>query len=768
MNWSAILGISAAAVSGAAVAFLVLRQPGPAEEALDPAHPALPAVSAVATRPEESGPALTIRGPTDVTRFLGSIRSERHPLRRADRLRQLADSIPPGLTTTGLREAQRLLGEADRATFLPRLAFHWGSQMGARACESTEALPAAVREGIRERVLLGWLQEDVTGCLAWFQSTSNRVRREPWLLPLASALAQADPTRGQSFGLSLPAGPRQAEYWEILFSRWVETDPVGAARAGLVALATRNQAHLLGGVLGTCFLSDPAEALQLWGKLRDTAVRRRAIPDFARKVAEVDPAAATRLAQELPPGPGRVDLLAELAELLARQNPENARLWARSLGNPEEQSRALARIDAETRDRNPAAAAAEFARQHAPADAWQAGEIAEKLAAQDPTAALRWAENLRSPAERSQALSATVRVWAAADPAAAAASLPRLPAGPSRTEVTREVAQAWAERDLAAATAWARSLTPGPGQLAALDTVASQWLETDPQRAVSLLDSLPLGGARDAVLSNLTGQWAESSPSDAAQFVKGLTNRVLQSRLALDIATRWVEHDPVDAAQFALQLPPGNERTELLASALRQQAASDPRSAVQWAAGLADAAAREAALAAALGRWAEHDPDAAANQARQFEDPEIQRAAAMGAINGWATRDPERAAEWVTSFDDAELRRSATESLARVWAAEDPARAAAWLAGQPRAVWSDGALEPLVEALEGHDPEAALSWVQEFQDEEVRQRETNRLARQWLGNYPDAARAWLEKTGLAPGVAEEPLKDAPLAPGDNP
>ncbi|MFM8357834.1 MAG: hypothetical protein ACKOET_04700, partial [Verrucomicrobiota bacterium] len=71
------------------------------------------------------------------------------------------------------------------------------------------------------------------------------------------------------------------------------------------------------------------------------------------------------------------------------------------------------------------------------------------------------------------------------------------------------------------------------------------------------------------------------------------------------------------------------------------------------------------------------------------------------------------------------------------------------------------AVGPLVEALEGHDPQAALSWALEFKDEETRRRETQRLARQWLGNFPDAARAWLEKNGLGPAVPMESPSDGP-------
>ena len=83
---------------------------------------------------------------------------------------------------------------------------------------------------------------------------------------------------------------------------------------------------------------------------------------------------------------------------------------------------------------------------------------AAALASENPSSAAQWVEANLSGHARIQALSAVVRSSASSAPAEAMAIAESLPEGPAKHEVFRDLAQAWFSKDVPSAAAWASRL----------------------------------------------------------------------------------------------------------------------------------------------------------------------------------------------------------------------------------------------------------------------------------------------------------------------
>lgn len=198
-------------------------------------------------------------------------------------------------------------------------------------------------------------------------------------LDLSRALAERDPAQALAWIGTLPNGDARALALTNALDAWSGHDPVAAGRyvaqmpAGPAQdAAAARLARTLGG-------SNPNDAAVWAQALTSETARSAAFVAIGSAWAQNDAPAAARWAAQLPATPARTEALAGALSYWALQDSPSAQAF-------------VAALDVSTQPRG-------------------AAEIAPLLAQQDPEAALRWAQSLPAEAARDAATQAAFGRW---------------------------------------------------------------------------------------------------------------------------------------------------------------------------------------------------------------------------------------------------------------------------------------------------------------------------------------------------------------------
>jgi hypothetical protein len=431
------------------------------------------------------------------------------------------------------------------------------------ALEDILALPPSKAGAAFERLAVVWMERDVHGALAAAEEIPDQTLRLELKASINRAWARTDP--------------------DALVNYVLELDP-----------EARNEA-LRSGALQAFALVDPQRALRAAEDIRGdlgTMIRRSALTSLARD----DPLAAVSIAQALPPGNDREQMLSAVAASYGRTDPEGALAWAQSLSPPSPSVvgnvlAGLARVDPdraidllfETMDLTNQRNAAPFVTllNNGVLDAEHTVKLADRLLAssnrgpvlqmvtqmwaqRQPHDAARWLLARGSAAPRN-ALGQAAMQLARTDPAAAISYVDTVSPELRATWISA-VADGYAQHDARAAANWVTQHRGQPGYDAALAAIAGRTATLDPAAAARLLDSVDVAEAPDA--------------TQAAQR----------------IAQAWAQKDRRAAANWAVAIADDGARTSAIGSVAAQWATSDAPGARGWALGLAPGAARDAAL----------------------------------------------------------------------------------------------------------------------------------------------------------------------------
>jgi hypothetical protein len=154
---------------------------------------------------------------------------------------------------------------------------------------------------------------------------------------------------------------------------------------------------------------------------------------------------------------------------------------------------------------------------------------------------------------------------------------------------------------------------------------------------------------------------------------------------------------------------------------------------------------------------AQSSPEEAARWVAALPPGNEQDQAVLAVINHWTSTDPAAAAAWTTQFAEGPLREWAMFAVARQWGLRDWNAAAGWLETLPTGSSRDAAIGAFVTSADGYDIKLALEWANRMEDTERRAMRVENTAQRWLRDDNAAARAWLEKAQLPPGVTERLL-----------
>lgn len=513
----------------------------------------------------------------------------------------------------------RVLGAApqiDADRFRIEAAIAKAGDDPANALEDILELPPSKAGGAFERLAVIWIERDVHGAIAAAGAIADESLRNELKTAIIRAWARVDP--------------------DAFVDYVVDLDP-----------ERRNETLRSPGALQAFALVDPQRALRaadgMPGEL-GFMMKRAALMSLARD----DPLGALSMAEALPAGNERDQMLSVIGATYGRTNPEAALAWAQGLSPPSPNVVAnvlagLARVDPdraidllfETMDSTNQRSSGPLMTlvTNGALDAEHTARIADRLLAtpsrgrelqmltqmwaqRQPHDATRWLLARGSAAPRTALGQAAIQLGRT-DPAAAIAYVDRVPPELRATWLSA-VADGYAQNDGRAAAGWIAQHRGEPGYDAALVAVAGRTASTDPTAAARLFDSVNVAEAPDApqAAQRIAAAWARQDHRAAAGWVSSIADDAARTAAISAVAGQWATADAIGARGWALGLPTGAARD----TALTQVLGSTTTSAIDHA--LLDAfsspEARQRAVTDAVRMIAARDVAAARQLADQY------------------------------------------------------------------------------------------------------------------------------------------------------
>jgi hypothetical protein len=170
----------------------------------------------------------------------------------------------------------------------------------------------------------------------------------------------------------------------------------------------------------------------------------------------------------------------------------------------------------------------------------------------------------------------------------------------------------------------------------------------------------------------------------------------------------------------------------------------------RWAEALADDPDRfKLNVFRRVGTWAaEVDPQRAAAWAAEHGEAEYGKGLYRRVGIRWAWQNGATAMAWLATLPAGKERDAGVQETYRAWLSRDPGAAKGWLRAAELEQWLEPALALYVKSMARESPEEALEWTALIRDAERRREATIKIGQYWHGVDPEAARAWLDQSGL--------------------
>lgn len=215
-----------------------------------------------------------------------------------------------------------------------------------------------------------------------------------------------------------------------------------------------------------------------------------------------------------------------------------------------------------------------------------------------------------TPVELAQDLSQRlIRQWTSKSPEVAAAWVEELPLE-KQAVVVNDVAIVWANNQLTNAMTWAESLRDPAAKTQALQAIAGETVRSQPIVALQIAIDLPPNQQRDDLIRRGAMQWASEDAQSAAEWATQISKSELRDQTLGGIATVWSASDPVSAASFALKkLPRGRLLDDTIVSIVERWAQQQPEAAATWVDQFPQGSLRTAAMENLIAQWEQMDAD---------------------------------------------------------------------------------------------------------------------------------------------------------------
>jgi hypothetical protein len=230
----------------------------------------------------------------------------------------------------------------------------------------------------------------------------------------------------------------------------------------------------------------------------------------------------------------------------------------------------------------------------------------------------------------------------------------------------------------------------------------------------------------------------------------------------------WLESGLPGLEEYLIEMPPSNEQQFAISALVRRLIVRDGiDAALRWVEALPDEAPGRFKLQAyrrVASAVADIDPQRAAHWAEKQLAGDFGNGVPRRVGVSWGRQDGgEAAMTWLASLPAVDHLPFAVDATYREWLRHDREGALRWL----REAEPNPTFEPAISLYAlvtvSDDLQTALEWAQRLQDEELRHQTLEKLARAWLANDPEAARAWIEGSEL-PEAAQQRVLAPPKKP----
>lgn len=239
---------------------------------------------------------------------------------------------------------------------------------------------------------------------------------------------------------------------------------------------------------------------------------------------------------------------ATIAAEWARQDPEGALAWARTLdGNDATDAsvRAISQIAASDPERAASLTAGLEGRALTEANQRIAGEWARS----DWASAESFINGLPAD-QRGDALASAVTSLAREDPGLAASRALEIPEGDSRNEAIETVAEAMARETPAEAAAWVTANGNEEARRESMRDIMGSWVAQDPAAAREWAVGQPEGAVRDAAVSSFVMSDSQGSPAENIRLAETISDERSRSWAVGMTTMRWMTEDREAATNY--------------------------------------------------------------------------------------------------------------------------------------------------------------------------------------------------------------------------
>lgn len=254
-----------------------------------------------------------------------------------------------------------------------------------------------------------------------------------------------------------------------------------------------------------------------------------------------------------PGGRGGSETIGLIASEWAKQSPESALRWARTL-EEDQQGRAVAGVFSEMARKDPAKAA-EMAAGLAQSERESAyRSIAESWALTDYNSADQWINGL-SGEIKVEARANAVESLAEVDPLRASQEVNKLPEGEMRDDLVAEVSEEWARKNPKEAFEY---LTKSGSEAAIEDgiyTVVRQFSAENPEAALEYVDAQPEGEIRDNAIGGYLRGNRDAPIADSINLAETISDEGDRSRRVSELSYRWIREDAEGAMEYIESSP---------------------------------------------------------------------------------------------------------------------------------------------------------------------------------------------------------------------
>lgn len=339
-----------------------------------------------------------------------------------------------------------------------------------------------------------------------------------------------------------------------------------------------------------------------------------------------------------------------------------------------------------------------------------------KLAQSNPQAAMEKVLETKNPSRRGGLLSMVALKWAAQDPIAALEYAEDMEPGPERIGFRRAVLAGIARQDPEGSLDLLDSGSVSRNErYTLLFTAMHELSQTDPQYALEKAQSLSRKQDRAMAVSAVLNRVASSDLETAIKMLDSMPDLSVVQSSAAQIMQKFAQSDPERALKWAESR--SKEAPMLLQNVIRAIAVSNPEHAFELLAALPSSPAKIATFQSAVMAIAYRDPRLAASYLMKYPKGPIQQQVAPTIARAWFQDDPEAAIVWILSLDR-QLQSQLLSQFASNVIEHDLLYAQSLLpllpSAQVRHTWVSAIAKNMTV---NNGPDAAVKWLQQYQDE---------------------------------------------------